>query len=72
MISFLLGCPAPSVGYWYLVFHYEMMVFSRVTDFLTLKVETAALFGNVMHHLPSDMESYSRRTAHYYYWIPGR
>jgi hypothetical protein len=49
-----------------------MMVSSRVTEFLTLKVETAALFRNVMHHLPSDMASYPRRTALYYYWIPGR
>jgi hypothetical protein len=71
MISVLLGCPAPSVGYWYLVFQDEMLVSSRVTDFLTLKLETAALFGNVMHQLPSDMASHSRRTAIYYYWIPG-
>jgi hypothetical protein len=49
-----------------------MMVSSRVTDFLTHKVETAALFGNVKHQLPSDTASHSRRTAFYYYWIPGR
>jgi len=72
MISVLLGCSATSMGSCYLVFQDEMMVSSRVTDFLTLKVQTAALFGNGMHQLPSDMASHSRRTAFYYYWIPGR
>jgi hypothetical protein len=62
MISFLVGCPAPSVGYWYLVFQDVLMVSSRVKDFLTLKVETTTLFRNVMHQLPSDMASHSRRT----------
>jgi hypothetical protein len=71
MISFLLGCLAPSVGYWYLVFQDEMMVSSRVKDFLTLKVETAALFGNVMHQLPSDTASHSRRTGFCCYLISG-
>jgi len=54
------------------VFQDGMMVSSRVTDFLTLKVEAAALFGNVLHQLPSDMASHSRKAAFYYYWIPGR
>jgi len=33
-ISVLLGCTVPSVGHWYLLFEDEMMVSSRVTDFL--------------------------------------
>jgi hypothetical protein len=44
MIYFLLACPAPSVDYWCLVFQDEMMVSSMVKHFLTLKVETAALW----------------------------